>query len=146
MIAEARVHSIKRLPEAQRKEHGALVLVTRKWIQGVSRNDVDYWIQSASPSQALLDSYRAGLVSWPEFEQQYRDEQLNLTQCRVVRYQDNAKLYDEVVERSPLYVLQALQGLHGGKVTLLCWENSQFCHRFALQSLLARQFGAETQI
>lgn len=146
MIAEARVHSIKRLPEEQRKEHGALVLVTRKWIQGVSRKDVDYWLQSAAPSQSLLDSYRAGLISWGEFEQQYKDEQLNLAQCRVVRYQDNAKLYDEVVERSPLYVLQALQGLHGGKVTLLCWENSQFCHRFALQSLLARQFGAESEI
>lgn len=146
MIATERVHAIKKLPEEQRREHGALVLVTRRWIQGISRKDVDYWIPSAAPSQELLDTYRAGLVSWAEFEQCYKDEQLKQTTCRVVRYQDNAKLYDEMVERSPLYVLQALQGMHDGKVTLLCWENSEFCHRFVLQSLLARHNRTESEI
>lgn len=144
-VAEARVHAIKRLPEAQRKEHGALVLVMRQWPRGLGRQDIDYWIQSAAPSQSLLDLYRAGLISWGEFEQQYKGEQLSLVSCRICHYQDKAKLYDEVFERSPLRVLQALQELHGG-ITLLCWENSEFCHRHTLKSLLNWCNRAESEI
>jgi len=137
MIAEARVHSIKNLLPEERKEHGALVLIMRQYPRGLSNKDIDYWVQDAAPKQYLLDEYREGLVSWAEFETRYQTQQDLATSCRVVRYSGGEKISDARHQKSPVSVLQELEA-HFGKVTLLCWENSECCHRHVLKADMER--------
>jgi uncharacterized protein YeaO (DUF488 family) len=107
----------------------------RQWPRGLRRLDIDYWVQDAAPSQELLNAYREGLASWDEFTWWYETEQACRESCRVVQYRDGELRYSGIVDRSPLQILNVLS-VGYEKVTLLCWENSEFCHRHTLKSLL----------
>lgn len=131
MIAEARVSTIKKMSFPQRRALGLRVLVMRSWPRGVSNADVNVWLPDAGPSKALLQVYRDGDISWSEFERCYRTEQATQQTCRIVRYEHGTKISDKVVRLSPMEVLRDLEREHG-KVSVLCWENSECCHRHIL--------------
>jgi uncharacterized protein YeaO (DUF488 family) len=132
MLKEARVFDVRSSPD--RLSFGLRVLVMRQWPRGISRECVDVWMPDAGPSDALLAEYRAGLVSWSEFEQRYKTEQEAQQACRIVRYDGDSKVSDDVVPCSPVAVLQVFEDIHS-TVTVMCWEDSECCHRFILPGL-----------
>ena len=114
MIREASVYDKKVAFDTP----GHRVLVMRLWPRGVRRNAIGTWLKDASPSNALLDAYHAGLP-WPEFERRYRAE---------------------ILEQRP-HVLEELHRLEREHeiVWLLCHERippEQHCHRLVLKQLL----------
>jgi uncharacterized protein YeaO (DUF488 family) len=99
---------------------GHRVLIMRLWPRGVRRTAIDTWLKDASPSNALLDAYHAGL-SWTEFARRYRQE---------------------ILEERP-HVLAELHRLEEEHeiVWLLCHERippEEHCHRLVLKGLLER--------
>lgn len=137
MIAEARVSTIKKMSFPQRHELGLRVLIMRTWPRGVSRSDVNVWLPDAGPSKALLQVYRDGSLSWSEFEKCYRAEQSAQSTCRIVRYEHGTKISDKVVRLSPMNVLRELEREHG-KISVMCWEDSECCHRHILVEDLSK--------
>jgi uncharacterized protein YeaO (DUF488 family) len=133
MLKEARVFDVRSMPD--REPLGLKVLVMRAWPRGISRECVDVWMPDAGPSDALLAEYRAGLVSWAEFTDRYKAEQEAQQDCRIVRYDGDSKVSDHVVSCSPVAVLQVFEDMHD-VVTVMCWEDSECCHRFILPGLV----------
>ena len=77
-----------------------------------------------APSQALLDGYKAGEMSWEEFERRYGQE------IRA-KYAEAPQPFLEVIERAARE-----------DVTLTCWEKGDEatvrCHRRLLKDFLVR--------
>jgi len=136
MIQQARIHTIKKLPiEQQRAEYGVRVLTTRKWLQGVSKSDIDIWLPDAAPSLALLRAWRAQEITWEVFVGRYKEEQAKYKECSPVHYIDGAR--STIPERAMMAPAVYLASLaRDQRVTVLCWEQGEQCHRHTLAELV----------
>jgi len=133
VIQEARAYEAKKLPKS---ELGVRVLVTRRWLQGISKRDIDVWLPAAGPSVALLKTWREGLASWSEFARSYETEQREQTACAMHWYHQGERLPDESVSVSPLECLRRLEAANG-LVTVMCWEDTPCeCHRHLLVAMM----------
>ena len=76
-----------------------------------------------SPTRALLETYKAGGLTWEEFSQRYLDEMQRL-------YAADPQPFHDLVERAARE-----------DVTLTCWEGGDeetvLCHRRLLRDFLA---------
>lgn len=134
-IKEARAADVAAMEDS--KSLGLRVLVMRKWprMRGFTKNSVDLWLPDAGPSLSLLESYRKGDIAWLTFAERYKEEQRSATSCRVVEYSEGVKVRDEVLQRSPLAHLRAMEWAFED-VTVICWENTDTeCHRHLLVAL-----------
>jgi len=100
----------RRAPQADYR-----LLVMRRWPRGVRKDAIDEWQKELAPSLSLLQSYRAGRLTWPEFTRRYRAEM-----------RQKKDLLDSVRKLS-----------RRRTVTLLCGcEEESRCHRGLLKKLL----------
>lgn len=97
------------------------VLVMRRWPRGVKKGAVDQWERDLGPSNALLDGYNEGAISWNEFDRRYREEVAELP-----------SLLDWVTRMAV-----------GTGVTLLCGSHPEAqCHRSILAELIRERAAA----
>ena len=100
------------------KTSGVRVLVTRHKPQSLKSTDYEVWAQELSPSKELLDTYKAGDLSWADFEVKFKQELL-------VSQPAQTKLA-ELTELSKI-----------NEVTLFCYEKKETtCHRRILKELI----------
>ena len=100
------------------KTSGIRVLVTRHKPQSLKTTDYEVWAQELSPSKELLDTYKAGDLSWEVFEEKFLQE-LSVSQPA----QAKLKELKELAETN--------------EVTLFCYEKKETtCHRKILKGLL----------
>lgn len=106
-----------------REDGGLRLLVTRYWPRGVKKELVDKWIRGLGPSAELIKDWKAGTISWSEFQKRYRAE---------FKDPEKKKLFDELKE-----IARAQ-----GAVTLLCTcnEEERHCHRHLLSAMLRDGF------
>ena len=146
MFVEASVYQVRRVPREERQEcYGLLVLVMRRWPQGIPRSLIDVWIKDAGPSTQLLHQLHEGLLTTEDFERCYEAEMQERHSCTVKFYtshgdssQDHTGS-EQTYSCSPIEYLRSLEQSRGGKITLLCWEATAPCHRYVLLRLLTDQ-------
>lgn len=102
-----------------REDDGLRLLVTRYWPRGVKKERVDRWIRGLGPSTELIKDWKAGAISWGEFQKRYRAE---------FKDPEKKKLFDELKEIAS----------EEADVTLLCTckEEERRCHRHLLSAML----------
>lgn len=99
------------------------LLIMRRWPRGIAKAAVDQWEPDLGPSHHLLDSYRDGAVTWPEFIERYRSE---------------------VMER-PGLLDWALRMAQTSGVALLCGSHpDEECHRSILAEILRERTAGVT--
>ena len=136
-IRTACIYAMRKVPAEEWGEYGLRVLVMRKWPRGIRRTDVNVWLPSAAPSNESLDDWHAKKITWENFLQQYRRDQLAQTACHVVTYA--GKEHEPAPHDYPHSSLAHLRQLaeKHGTITLLCWEQEEAnCHRATLKELL----------
>ena len=95
-------------------ETDKLVCVSRKYPWFVKKDKMTH-LDELSPSQALLDIWKSGRISWKEYEHQYREEmRRSYAQCFI----GHLKQPSDSVYR------------------LMCWEKEPPCHRFILKDII----------
>lgn len=109
----------------EEEEDGLRVLVTRYYPRGVRKGSFDRWVRELSPSKQLLQEYREGGKSWPEFRSAF-----------IAELKQNDAARDEI---------RALRRESGRRdVTLLCYERAGSpCHRYVVAELIEK--GEETK-
>jgi len=127
-----RIHT-KCVTEPIEKEHDGLRLtVTRYLPRGVRRTRYDAWLPNLAPSEALLQSFRAGKTSWSQFAKAYQAE---LFESATVDA-DNPRIKNH----GQKFTLRLIKELATRQpVTLLCScaPEEKHCHRHVLKKLLA---------
>jgi uncharacterized protein YeaO (DUF488 family) len=112
---------------------GLRILATRFRGRGLPPSRYDVWMANLGPSEALLDDFRSGAITWSEFGRRYRKE---LTEGGGVDARNRT-----IKNHGQKFTLRLLQALgRSGTVTLLCHcdEDQQQCHRHILKKVLAR--------
>jgi len=101
-------------------DDGERILVTRYWPRGLSKERLSLAarMREVAPSVELLRDWKAGKISWAEYETRYFKEMASQTE----------KIRD-----------LAQQSRHN-TITLLCFEreNNPHCHRYLLKKLIER--------
>ncbi len=136
-LEQASVFDVRGMSESERTELGHLVLVMRRWPQGISWEalGLDLWLPDAGPSKELLKAYQTSQIDWEEFARRYRAEQLG--NWRQAGYYKVGKGEEGRRESqvSPLHHLHELREQYR-VVTVLCHERQGNCHRHILVQLL----------
>ena len=100
------------------KSDGERILVTRYWPRGVSKQKIrlSEWRRDLAPSVELLKAWKAGQISWKEYEDRYRSEMSE-------QEEEIQKLTTEAAK---------------GRISLLCFEKEQdpHCHRHLLKRMI----------
>ena len=126
-----RVKSVKSPIDPQ--EDGFRILATRFRGRGLPADRYDAWVASLGPSEALLERYLEGKITWAAFGREY------------VRELRSASPVDEksrtIKNHGQKFTLRLIKAL-GEKqnVTLMCHcdEEQKNCHRFLLQREVLR--------
>lgn len=97
---------------------GLRVLATRFWPRGVKKDAADLYLPDLAPSKALVQAFKAGDMTWPEFKRRYKAEMRGQTSLlRTLRWLDR----------------------RGDDITLLCaCDAPERCHRSILADLVGR--------
>jgi uncharacterized protein YeaO (DUF488 family) len=103
---------------------GKRILVMRLWPRGVRKTSIDLWLKDVGTSRELIKLWKAGKISWPEYEKRY--------------YRDmKGELQKKLVKEIAGYTLE-------GPITLLCsCKDPNRCHRSLLKKLVETEI--ETQ-
>jgi len=105
-------------------DDGERILVTRYWPRGLSKERLSLAarMREVAPSVELLRDWKAGKISWAEYEARYNKEMSSQTE----------KIKD------------LAQQSRDNTITLLCFEkeDNPCCHRHLLKKLID-QIGAE---
>ncbi len=136
MIREASIYTLKKLSSEDLRSYGVRVLTMRRWPRGIAHKDLDFWLPSAGPSMELLVALHTKVLTWDQFLARYLEEQEQQESCRVVSYERDMSHSETYACRSLDYLAHLVQERE--IVTLLCWEQDEHCHRFALAQRLAR--------
>lgn len=113
------------------KSDGLRILAARFRGRGLPASRYDVWMPSLGPSEALLKSFLAEEISWPEFGRQYGRELLEDGSIDT----RNATIKNH----GQKFTLRLLQELgRRGPITLLCHcaEDEPHCHRHLLKKKL----------
>jgi uncharacterized protein YeaO (DUF488 family) len=136
-FGQASVFDVRAMSESERAGLGYLVLVMRRWPQGISWDalGLNLWLPDAGPSPELLKAYQTEQIDWEEFARHYRSEQQGL--WRRAGYYKVGKGEEGRRESrvSPLHHLRELRKRYG-LVTVLCHERQGNCHRHVLVQLV----------
>ena len=115
----------------ERAKDGLRLLVTRFRGRGLPASRYDVWMANLGPSEALLESFLQGKLTWPEFSRRYRRE--------LFEGSDVDKRNRTIKNHGQKFTLRLLQELADrGTITLLCHcaEDEPHCHRHLLKKLL----------
>lgn len=94
-------------------EDDVLICVSRKYPWFVERLRM-VWLSELAPSQALLEVWKSGRISWEEYIIQYEIEMMHPLKQKAIR----SLRRDDMTYR------------------LMCWEKNPPCHRFLLESMI----------
>lgn len=103
----------------EREDDGFRLLVTRYWPRGVKKERVDKWIRGLGPSVELIKDWKAGAISWSEFQKRYRAE---------FKDPEKKELFEELKE--------TVSKEKAVKLLCTCKEEEQHCHRHLLSAML----------
>lgn len=146
MIQEARIYDTRKLSvERQRERYGLRVLTTRKWLQGISKRDIDIWLPDAGPSVELLEVWRAKEIPWTTFVDRYEQEQREYECSNPVKYIDGNRLSPAYCIPTPPVLYLARKACEG-LVTVLCWEQGEQCHRHTMVRLVQEQLTVKERV
>lgn len=101
---------------------GERILVMRLWPRGVSKEEarIDEWMKELGTERDLIKKWKAGKVSWSEFEKEYRNS-----------LKGKESLLKDLVARS-----------RHGTITLLCTDKDPSrCHRTILADEIRKLSG-----
>ena len=101
---------------------GLKLVVTRHYPRGIASTHFDRWLPALAPSRDLLENWRRGLTTWPEYVVRFREEILGSAEAVVAlrHVVDLARTRD---------------------VYLICWEKEPPCHRFLLLEMAGELSG-----
>jgi uncharacterized protein YeaO (DUF488 family) len=126
-----RVKSVKSPIDPE--EDGFRILATRFRGRGLPADRYDAWVASLGPSEALLERYLDGKITWSAFGREY------------VRELRSAGPVDEksrtIKNHGQKFTLRLIKALaEKQNVTLMCHceEDAKHCHRFLLQREVLR--------
>jgi uncharacterized protein YeaO (DUF488 family) len=94
-------------------------------------NRYDVWMPNLAPSEALMRSAQAGLITWGQFGRKYRQE---LREAGSIDRRNRT-----IKNHGQKFTLRLLQRLgRSQNVTLMCHcdEDQQQCHRHLLKKVL----------
>ena len=114
-----------------RKRDGLRILATRFRGRYMPVNRYDVWMPNLAPSEALMRSAQAGLITWGQFSRRYRQE---LREAGSIDKRNRT-----IKNHGQKFTLRLLQKLGRSKnVTLMCHcdEDQQHCHRHLLRGVL----------
>jgi len=96
---------------------GKRILVMRLWPRGVRKQSIDLWLRDVGTGRELIKEWKAGKVTWAQFEKRYNDE---------MKGELERKLLKEIADYA-----------RSGPVTLLCsCKDPSRCHRSLLKKLV----------
>lgn len=96
---------------------GKRILVMRLWPRGVAKYKIDTWIKELGTPKDLVLKWKAGLVTWDSFSEEY-----------VKSLKGKEKLLKDMAEQSK-----------EGTITLLCsCKDANHCHRSPLRKVLMK--------
>ncbi len=114
-----------------RRNDGLRILATRIRGRGLRASRYDVWMANLAPSEALLNAFQKGLISWGEFSRRYRKE---LGEGGSIdRRNRNIKNHGQ---KFTLRLLQKLGRLQNVTLMCHCAEDQQQCHRHLLKKVL----------
>jgi uncharacterized protein YeaO (DUF488 family) len=126
-----RVKSVKSPIDPQ--EDGFRILATRFRGRGLPAGRYDAWVASLGPSQALLQRYLAGKITWAAFGREY---------VRELRAPGPVDAKSRTIKNhGQKFTLRLIKALAERQdVTLMCHcdEDETRCHRFLLQREILR--------
>lgn len=118
------------------------ILVMRKWPRGIKKTSIDFWIPEAGPSDELLQQLRAQEITWEQFAEAYRVEQLTerswglYANVTVPTHQLARTVQND---QKPHEWLRWLAQHQEQGIMLICWEREGHCHRHILEELVKEQ-------
>ncbi len=133
MFRDASIYVLKQLSEEQQQAYGLRILVMRSWPRGVSWHDIDVWLPSAAPSRSSLKGLKDGVIPWSIFLNMYRACIEDQNACHIITSRNGQREEHDYDYSSLDYLRQQEQKY--GIVTLICWEQSERCHRHVLKHM-----------
>ena len=127
MVSTKSVHSSKASGD------GLRILAARHRGRGLPSSAYDVWMPNLGPSEALLNAFRSGKITWAEFSRRY------LRQMR-----ENPPLDREnrtIKNHGQKFTLRLLRHLAETQpLTVMCHcaEDEQHCHRHVLKRLIEK--------
>jgi uncharacterized protein YeaO (DUF488 family) len=115
-----------------RRRDGLRILATRFRGRYMPVNRYDVWMPNLAPSEALMRSAQAGLITWGQFSRRYRQE---LREAGSIDKRNRT-----IKNHGQKFTLRLLQRLgRSQNVTLMCHcdEDQQQCHRHLLKKVLS---------
>ena len=126
-----RVKSVKSPIDPE--EDGFRILATRFRGRGLPADRYDAWVASLGPSEALLNRYLAGDITWAAFGREY---------VRELRAPGSIDAKSRTIKNhGQKFTLRLIKALAEKQdVTLMCHcdESEKHCHRFLLQREILR--------
>jgi uncharacterized protein YeaO (DUF488 family) len=111
------VHIEKTVYDKSSSSDGKRILVMRLWPRGVRKESIDLWLKGVGTSRELIREWKAGKVTWAQFEKRYNRE---------MEAEPQRKLVKELASYA-----------RAGPVTLLCsCKDPNRCQRFLLKKLV----------
>ncbi len=96
---------------------GKRILVMRLWPRGVRKESVDLWLKDVGTSRELIKEWKAGKITWAQFEKRYLSEM-------------KGELPRKLIKEIAGYARE-------GPITLLCTDKDpNRCHRSLLKKLV----------
>ena len=119
---------IKKHARLRREEaDGSRILVTRYWLRGLSRENIDVWMRDLAPSVALLNCYK------DELEQSRLDPASNTP--IPLRWVNDYTI--EMIARRATIETLGQRSESGETISLLCaCHKSETCHRSILKAII----------
>lgn len=117
-LGERAIVKTKSVKDPVEDSDGERILVSRYWPRGLSKERLllTEHLKELAPSLELLQDWKAGNISWEEYETRYLEE-MSVQQGK----------FQELAKKA-----------HWGTITLLCFEREEnpCCHRHLLKKLI----------
>ena len=126
-----RVKSVKSPIDPE--EDGFRILATRFRGRGLPASRYDAWVASLGPSEALLQRYLDGKITWAAFGREY------VRELRAAGPVDaKSRTIKNHGQKFTLRLLKALAEKQNVTLMCHCDEDTKHCHRFLLQREILR--------
>jgi len=122
---------IKSVYDSIKKEDGLRILATRFKGMFLKKTRYNLWMANLGPSGELLKSFQADKISWPVFQEKYKEEILNSL--------DLDRKNKVILNHGQKFTLRLIKFLAKGQnVTLMCHcdTGEEMCHLKVLEKIL----------
>ena len=115
------------------EEDGFRILATRFRGRGLPASRYDAWVASLGPSEALLERYLDGKITWAAFGREYVRELRSASPVDA-----KSRTIKNHGQKFTLRLLKALAEKQNVTLMCHCDEDNKNCHRFLLQREILR--------